>query len=124
MTKKRSSEIFGVKMEIFPLKKSLKNFSVPQTQRQVSAYAFASCCITLKHGDTIERTTAMFTLTAVTAVVCSRKRKLSEWRYTLLVFLHVVYENAFKGKYFSKEKRRHLKGRRTEFLRLPDSFYF
>src|SRR6218665_2426238 len=45
MTKKRSSEILGVKMEIFPQKPSFRNLGLrafippPQTRRQVSAYA-------------------------------------------------------------------------------------
>jgi len=45
MTKKRSSEIFGVKMEIFLLKKVIQKFCPrtnffrsAQTRRQVSAY--------------------------------------------------------------------------------------
>ena len=49
--KKRSSEFLGVKMEIFFRKKviqkfwSMKNFSVPQTRRQVSATDNVIACI-------------------------------------------------------------------------------
>jgi len=42
MTKKRSSEIFAAKMEIFVRKKrhlGRRKYSVPQTRRQVSATA-------------------------------------------------------------------------------------
>jgi len=38
MTKKRSSEIFGVETEFFSENSSFKNCSVPQTRRQISAY--------------------------------------------------------------------------------------
>src|SRR6218665_669594 len=54
MTKKRSSEIFTLKMEIFPEIGPRKNFLVPQIRRQVSAHGYDFVFYSLRYFEPVE----------------------------------------------------------------------